>query len=751
MKKILRTFFVFLILSLVLPVSIFAEEVKKVSEPILLADVNITDAKIVSQDGNNFKISFNITNGKGIQSGVKYGVELNSYVNGSYEVVDQKIYDESLSISEDSSVLKEVSYVSPNVFDGEYTLFITISNESDFPFAKSFLGNIKLSSSGGISILRETCNFSVLGDSKDLKYGLLEGVDIDPKETLNLNCTVFNNTDKKVELSPSLEIRERGVYGEKIAVKYPSYDKIVLTPKEKKSFSLSLPKIENPKLYYVNTLLESKEYQSNTVNGIYLVRGNIATIDNLFFDKDSYKKGDEAHLSLMWSSIFGPNLRDQKSEMGAGSILVDLSIKNSNGIKCSDQLSKEIQNNLSKNEIIVPINRKCIDPTVFISLKDTKTGEILDEKVFETTTISIEGNNNLTIIIVVALLILLIIVLIVLKNKKMIGKLPMNIFILLIVASFGFILFTRDTEAATYSISYGNCSMTGSFNTTKATFYNNEKISFVATAKLARGGTNACNNVLARGYVSVGTPNPNNRVIPIIGVSSADLGSGYTLNPGVTKTGYASVYGTHVEGSYTLPILVQMSTGPVNSSGTGSSSNYTVNYNVLGLPVASLDKAGSEPIESGLTETIYWDSENAKSCVCHVGSVTGDECVDYYGDPVPHTPSGSFETENLTQTTKYYFTCTDDIELGSVPEVPSSGVSYSNNGTCTINVNNKTSSCGGGGFCTGGQNEQVYSNGSCPLTTGSADGYNYGTCSSGYGNGYLIGIDTYKVCLPYGI
>lgn len=105
-----------------------------VSAATMIADVSIRNAKIVSQDGNNFHISFDLINGEGSQTGVRYGVKLVS--GAKYEnLIDQKAYPESVSLLSNSSKPIEIDYNAPSSLSGEYTLFLTSNNSSSFPLS----------------------------------------------------------------------------------------------------------------------------------------------------------------------------------------------------------------------------------------------------------------------------------------------------------------------------------------------------------------------------------------------------------------------------------------------------------------------------------------------------------------------------------------------------------------------------------------------------------------------------------------
>ena len=76
-----------------------------VSTGVLVASVNLRDAKIVSQTGNVFNISFSISNGNGLQTGVKYGVKLVSDTKDQ-SILDEKVYDDSLALAENTTLQK---------------------------------------------------------------------------------------------------------------------------------------------------------------------------------------------------------------------------------------------------------------------------------------------------------------------------------------------------------------------------------------------------------------------------------------------------------------------------------------------------------------------------------------------------------------------------------------------------------------------------------------------------------------------
>jgi hypothetical protein len=64
------------------------------NEAIVLATVNVYDAKIVSQDNNKLKISFDISNREKVQPGVRYAIELVQTKGEIQDIIDKKVYNE---------------------------------------------------------------------------------------------------------------------------------------------------------------------------------------------------------------------------------------------------------------------------------------------------------------------------------------------------------------------------------------------------------------------------------------------------------------------------------------------------------------------------------------------------------------------------------------------------------------------------------------------------------------------------------
>ena len=90
-----------ILLGLIFSFQISLAQETESAEAVLIADVNIYEAKIVSQDKNKFELSFNLSNGKGIQSGIGYTVSLIKDNEEKGQIMaDEKVYPRDIQLKD---------------------------------------------------------------------------------------------------------------------------------------------------------------------------------------------------------------------------------------------------------------------------------------------------------------------------------------------------------------------------------------------------------------------------------------------------------------------------------------------------------------------------------------------------------------------------------------------------------------------------------------------------------------------------
>ncbi|MDE2030641.1 MAG: hypothetical protein KGI58_00020 [Patescibacteria group bacterium] len=389
-----------------------ANQITPTSASVVVADVNITDAKIISQKNNIFNITFTITNGKGLQSGVKYGVKL--IKDGTSYVADEEVYDKSLTLNENSTVNINITYIAPNELSGDYDMYIASNNESSFPFGIAYLGKVKLvASTKSILISNDSCYLQVQGEKSSNHYTLTQGVDINKNESLILTCTAINGSDSPLSLIPTFETRYFSSYGKVATQTGGDTNAITFTKNEKKTFSLVLPKGDIPQFYNLKFTLKNNDTSSNAVYVNYIIDGVNATIQKLSLDKDYYKSGDKGEMSVLLSASSGQFGRSTiRPSNTPPAIYIQTSIVDNKGNECINPIDHILIRDFKNPITVIPfeIKSSCFNPHVQMTLTDDQ-GNTLDQKdfTFQSNIVPITKSFNplMTILIIVSLFIVI--------------------------------------------------------------------------------------------------------------------------------------------------------------------------------------------------------------------------------------------------------------------------------------------------------------------------------------------------------
>jgi hypothetical protein len=379
-------FFILLLLFLSSPVFATGTETTQsisTSKAVVITDLSIHNAKIISQKDNVFNISFDVTNKEGAQAGLKYNVKLikEDPTNGGQFVADEYTYPDLMSISSNSFINKSITYKAPDNLSGEYTLLVTIENSNGLPISLGIAGKVKnISSSNTIQIDPESCFLSVQGGNDSSKYNLTQGIDISSSEKLVLNCNAENPTKTTVSGIPSYETHYRTMSGDVVSQEGGDNAPVSFKASEKKLISLILPKATKPQAYDIKIALESGTVSSNSIIVHYVLHGESATIQNFSLDKDYYNKKDIAKVSFAWSpSSDGFS----GSRLGASSltgVILTARITNDQLKECITPINKVLDNN-GIIELSPSVITNCKNPIATVELTDAK-GNILDQKIF---------------------------------------------------------------------------------------------------------------------------------------------------------------------------------------------------------------------------------------------------------------------------------------------------------------------------------------------------------------------------------
>lgn len=353
---------------------------------VVVATVNIQNPQIISQEKNEIKIGFDLSNQKGVQPQVRYLVQLiekTTDKNKTPNIVDQFVYPESVNLGENQTIHREISYSAPSYLNGEYEIWILARNEKSLELAFGVVGGVTLDGSGEyIKIVPETCFLSVAGDEN--RYKLDQGVDVDPEEELSLTCDFQSNFKNQVVINPHFETYFRSVSGK--LMKEENQETFSLNAGEKITKIFPVGKVSDPQAYDVKLNFQSGNKSiSNNLVFHYVLRGKSATIQSFQLDKDSYQKGEIAKANLFWTGSVDTFPDSRKRATLLTKYFTEIAIADQEGKSCIvDPFKKELsfQGIQTGNDALqVPIIQDCQNLNVSVKIVD-KDNNVLDENKF---------------------------------------------------------------------------------------------------------------------------------------------------------------------------------------------------------------------------------------------------------------------------------------------------------------------------------------------------------------------------------
>lgn len=380
----------------------------------LVASVNIQGISIVSQEDNKFNLSFNLTNGKGVQSGIHYRVRLVTATEKGDIVRDEKIYDDTVFLPENSSVKKDISYTAPSTLSGTYKLHIDAQNEKGFLFAIASFGDITLSSdTTGVVINAEKCSVKI--GAQESSITPFQGILANKSESLMVTCELTNTSADIVSVEPSFETYTKTTVGEKIEGLEGDKTPVVFAPGESKTVTFKSVTPSKPQLYKTIFSVNANGVHSNSVEIGYAVRGTMGTIENFSLDKQVFTKGETATLSVIWSA-YTDNINKQSTD-----VTLTATIKNAHGRACAEPMSQTLpmERTMPTTDFSFSITKDCQSPVVSVSLIDNE-GVVLDTQTvqFESQEVVAAATMKRNAIIVVITLLMIIAVGFYIKRLK---------------------------------------------------------------------------------------------------------------------------------------------------------------------------------------------------------------------------------------------------------------------------------------------------------------------------------------------
>ena len=451
--------------------------VTNTDQAVTVATVGLYNGKIVSQEGNVFKLQLDFYNRENAQPGIHYSIQLTKQLSNGQKLVDEEVYpNDVFSLQANESVTKQITYKAPSFLQGDYSLTISAFSEGGMSLAFSNLGNVTLTGNGQyLEMDPGSCYLNVQGDKKGVEYSPMQGVDISQDETLIATCLVTNHFNKDVSFIPSFVTYRRVTGGDIVTTIQPT-ETISVPAGISQIISISIPKPNDPQAYdTVMTLKDNNTAVSNNVTIHYVIQGGArATIQNVRFDKTSYQQGNTAAILFSWSGTAGyfPGARIQTQSM-QGSVTVKATLM-SDGKACANPIAKELTaDSMADVSLQMSVTSDCQNPSLSVSLVDGN-GKVLDSQTVATkkavaqpVIVQNDSERDTSTILYRALGMTLILIIIVggiffFKKRKNQGMLM--IFVFFLMASNIFINTPNKAKADTWSMRSGWWTLTADFD-----------------------------------------------------------------------------------------------------------------------------------------------------------------------------------------------------------------------------------------------------------------------------------------------
>lgn len=354
-----------------------------VKKAVVVANVPIYKAQIVSQDNGVLTVAFDIANeSDATQSNIQYGIDVIKKTDTGQTRADSFVSGETLSLAAHTSVHKEVAYKIPEQLRGRYEIWAVTRVSSGMMLGLGYAGVATFANPNtGVTFLTETCTMTVSGDTNT--YSLVQGVDVDAGETLNFSCTLENHFDSDVTVTPSFTTNFRTAHGEVVTTEAYTASPLTLGKGAKQEVVIPIPKATTPQAYDVNMVLNDAQGKtvSNKVIGHYVLRGASATIQTATLDKVSYNAQEQLTATIAWSPSADSFSGSRKGGTEVGDVTLQITVATEKGSACIEPIMQTLKGAGEKVTITAPVTADCADAQLSVSLTD-KSGKVLDSRTF---------------------------------------------------------------------------------------------------------------------------------------------------------------------------------------------------------------------------------------------------------------------------------------------------------------------------------------------------------------------------------
>ncbi|MBX2866787.1 hypothetical protein KTR10_02450 [Candidatus Kaiserbacteria bacterium] len=169
-----------------------------VSAQTLVADVSVRSDAFIQVDERSYEVVFTLSQGEGMQPGVRYALAL---VDGEGNTYAGVVSEEVLILNEGESVQKSIAYTAPEDLGGTYAVVLQVLTQDYFPLAYVEVAEVVLegkTSSHGISLFEHT---EYIENVRILREGVQVVATVPEEMTLRV---AYCGSEKEVLFTPEM-------------------------------------------------------------------------------------------------------------------------------------------------------------------------------------------------------------------------------------------------------------------------------------------------------------------------------------------------------------------------------------------------------------------------------------------------------------------------------------------------------------------------------------------------------------------
>jgi hypothetical protein len=416
---------------------------------VVVADINLSNAHIISQQEDIVTVGFTLDNlGDIPQFDIRYGVGLVKILPDETQIpVDTLVSPEYLVINESEGVAVVMEYSTKNIPPGTYTLWAVSNTSSGLPLGIGVAGEVVVEGEEQmLEVIPDTCHVLLGTDNK--KYSIKEDINLAGANEMSLSCVFVNHTDSTSTFTPKITTYQHSVYGEQVNINQSSTEPLSIEPNETEdiTFTITNPLEAGAYVSVVSLSDTEDEIISNKIILNYSVDGSIAVIQNINLDKFSYGEGETLSIRMYWTGgDRGPvPLDSEPSTVEAEDrFSAEILVAGDGGVECIDATYHDLIT--SVQDLTAVVHTACVNAIATVTIIDNEgirldtttisSPEMLSETFFNNGVDTTESKNYNTMYIVIvfaSLVFLGIFVYFVSRNRKHIPPIDNSIKMLLI-------------------------------------------------------------------------------------------------------------------------------------------------------------------------------------------------------------------------------------------------------------------------------------------------------------------------------